>query len=72
MNQQTSPKKTYLKDFFIYKKKHFWFIIPSIIFYHNKHEFLETGVYTPSWAITLRWLNFVMGIQIQEAYKINQ
>ena len=72
MNQQTKPKTIYLKDFFLYKKRNYWYIIPSIIYYYNKREFLETGVYTPSWAITLRWLNFVMGIQIQQAYEIKE
>ncbi len=62
-------KKTYIKDFFIIKKKYHWFILPSLIFYHNKKEFLETGVYTPSWGISLRWLIFMIGFQIQQAYE---
>ena len=60
--------KKYEKDFFIIKKKHFWFIIPTIIIFYNKETFLETGVYTPSWGLTLRWLNIMAGIQIQEVY----
>jgi hypothetical protein len=65
-------KKVYLKDFFIYKKKHHWFIIPTVVFYYDKNTFLETGVYTPSWGLTLRWFTFMIGFHIQEAYEINQ
>ena len=62
-------KKKYCKDFFIYKKRHHWFIIPTIVFFYNKTEFLETGVYTPSWGLTVRWLTYMIGVQIQETYK---
>ena len=62
-------KKVYEKNFFILKKKHHWFILPSIVFYYNKNEFLETGVYTPSWGITIRFLIFMIGFQIQETYE---
>jgi len=62
-------KKTYIKDFFIYKKRHHWFLIPTIVFFYNKTEFLETGVYTPSWGLTIRWLTYMIGVQIQETYK---
>ena len=68
----TTTKKIYHKDFFIYKKKHHWFIIPTIVFFHNKETFLETGIYTPSWGLTIRWLTFMLGVQIQEAYKITE
>lgn len=62
-------KKVYEKNFFILKKKHHWFILPSIVFYYNKNEFLETGIYTPSWGITIRFLIFMIGFQIQETYE---
>ena len=62
-------KKTYIKDFFIYKKRHHWFLIPTIVFFYNKTEFLQTGVYTPSWGLTVRWLTYMIGVQIQETYK---
>jgi hypothetical protein len=62
-------KKKYCKDFFIYKKRHHWFLIPTIVFFYNKTEFLETGVYTPSWGLTVRWLTYMIGVQIQETYK---
>ena len=62
-------KREYLKDFFIYKKKHHWFIIPTIVFFYNKETFLETGVYSPSWGVTMRWLTFMIGFQIQQGYE---
>ena len=62
-------KKKYYKDFFIYKKKHHWYLIPTIVFFYNKTEFLETGVTSPSWGLTVRWLTYMMGIQIQETYE---
>ena len=61
-------KKKYDTDFFIYNKKHHWFLLPTIVFFHNKETFLETGVYTPSWGITIRWLTFMIGLHIQETY----
>jgi hypothetical protein len=61
-------KKQYSKDFFIIKKKHHWFIIPTIIYFYNKNTFLETGVYTQSWGVSVRWLVFMIGFQIQEIY----
>jgi hypothetical protein len=65
-------KKVYLKDFFVYKKKHHWFIIPTVVFFYNKQTFLETGVCSPSWGLTIRWLTYMIGFQIQEGYEINQ
>jgi hypothetical protein len=62
-------KREYLKDFFIYKKKHHWFLIPTIVFFYNKETFLETGVYSPSWGVTMRWLTFMIGFQIQLGYE---
>jgi hypothetical protein len=61
-------KKKYYKDFFIYKKRHHWFLIPTIVFFYNKTEFLETGVHTPSWGLTVRWLQYMVGVQIQKIY----
>jgi len=62
-------KKIYEKDFFIYNKKHHWFIIPTIVFFYNKETFLETGVYSPSCGLTIRWFTYMIGFQIQESYK---
>jgi len=64
--------KNYDKDFFIYKKKHHWFIIPTVVFFYNKDTFLETGVTSPSWGLTIRWLTYMVGVQIQEGYKIKK
>jgi hypothetical protein len=60
--------KKYSKDFFVYNKRHHWFIIPTIVFFYNKETFLETGVYTPSFGLTIRWLTFMIGFQIQQEY----
>lgn len=56
----------YLTDFFIYKKKHHWFIIPTIVFFYDKETFFETGVYSPSFGFTFRWLILFMGFQVQK------
>jgi hypothetical protein len=60
--------KKYSKDFFVYNKRHHWFIIPTIVFFYNKETFLETGVYTPSFGLIIRWLTFMVGFQIQQEY----
>jgi hypothetical protein len=60
--------KKYSKDFFVYNKRHHWFIIPTVVFFYNKETFLETGVYTPSFGLTIRWLTFMVGFQIQQEY----
>jgi hypothetical protein len=60
--------KKYSKDFFVYNKRHHWFIMPTIVFFYNKETFLETGVYTPSFGLTIRWLTFMVGFQIQQEY----
>jgi hypothetical protein len=65
-------KKYYHKDFFIYKKKHHWFIIPTIVFFYNKRTFLNTGEYTPAWGVTVRWLIFMVGFQVQQGYEISK
>lgn len=56
-------------DFFVYKKKHHWFIFPSIVFYYNPSEYYNDGKYSPSYGLTLRWLIFMVGIQIQRIYE---
>ena len=35
--------KNYYKDFFVYKKKHHWYILPAFIFYYDKDEYFEDG-----------------------------
>ena len=64
--------KTYLKDFYVKKIYYHWYILPTIIFYYNKNEFLETGVYTPAWSLVFKWLKFQIGFQIQTAYEKNK
>lgn len=69
MTTETTTKKIYHKDFFIYNKRHHWFIIPTVVFFYNKYTFLNGGEYTPAWGLTIRWLTFMAGIQIQEGYE---
>jgi hypothetical protein len=69
MTMMMTKNKIYDKHFFIYNKKHHWFIIPTVVFFYNKETFLETGVYTPSWGLTIRWLTYMIGFQIQEGYE---
>lgn len=58
-------KKIWEKDFFVINKKHHWFIIPTLVISYNKNTFFETGIYTPSFGITFRWLTIMIGFQIQ-------
>jgi hypothetical protein len=60
---QKEPK--FLTDFFIYRKKYHWFIIPTIIFFYRKDVFFETGITSPAIGLSFRWLTFFMGIQVQ-------
>ena len=69
MTTETTTKKIYHKEFFMYNYRHPWFIIPTVVFFYNKHTFLNTGEYTPAWGLTIRWLTFMAGIQIQEGYE---
>lgn len=61
--------KKYHKDFFIYKKKHHWYILPAIIFYYDKYSYYDDGKSAPSWGLTIRWFTFMVGIQIQKIYE---
>jgi hypothetical protein len=62
----TNKEPKYLTDFFIYKKKFHWFIIPTIVFFYRKDVFFETGITSPAFGISFRWLTFFMGVQIQK------
>jgi hypothetical protein len=61
-----SKEPKYLTDFFILKKKHHWFIIPTIIFFYRKETFFETGIYSPAFGLSIRWLTLFIGLQIQK------
>ena len=61
MNKE--PK--YLTDFFLYNKKYHWFIILTVVFFYRKDVFFETGLTTPAFGLSVRWLTFFMGIQFQ-------
>ncbi len=59
-------KKIYHKDFFIYHKKHHWFIIPTIVFYYRKTQDLHVTEPIKTWGLTIRFLTYMMGIQIEQ------
>ena len=59
-------EKKYFIDFFIIKKKHHWFLLPTPIFSYNKYEFFETGGTSPSIGFSLRFLIFMIGVQAQK------
>lgn len=56
----------YFSDFFVYRKKHHWFIIPTFIFYYQEETFVETGMYSPSFGLCFRWLTFMAGLSFQK------
>jgi hypothetical protein len=45
-------------------------LIPTICFLYNKYGFFETGVYTPQFVLSIKFLTFQFGIDIQlDPYK---
>mgnify|MGYP000023194092 CR=1 FL=1 len=70
MKNENKTKIVWDKDFFIYNKRYHWFIIPTFVFFYSKEVFLETGVYTPAWGFTFRWLTIMIGVQFQKSYEI--
>jgi hypothetical protein len=40
-------------------------LIPTICFIYNKYSFFETGVYTPQFVLSIKFLSFQFGIDIQ-------
>ena len=55
-------------DFFIYWVSLNFYILPTIVVYNNKKEFLETGVYSPCWGVSICWLTFGIGIKVQKTH----
>ena len=55
----------YVTDYFVYKKKNHWFIIPTVVVSYNKYEFWETGVQTPAFGISIRWFQYMVGFVSQ-------
>lgn len=62
----TTKEPKYLKDFFIYNKRYHWFLIPTVVFYYRKDVFFETGITSPAFGLSVRWLTFFMGVQFQK------
>jgi hypothetical protein len=61
----TTKEPKYLTDFFIYNKRYHWFIIPTVVFFYRRDVFFETGLCTPAFGFSVRWLTFFMGVQFQ-------
>ena len=61
----TTKEPKYLTDFFIYNKRYHWFIIPTVVFFYREDVFFETGLCTPAFGFSVRWLTFFMGVQFQ-------
>jgi hypothetical protein len=53
----------------VYNKKHHWFIIPAVVFYYDKYSIYDDLNMAPSWGLTIRWLTFMAGFQIQKLNK---
>ena len=66
MSQFNCMLKNYYKDFFVYKKKHHWYILPAIIFYYDKYSIYDDGKMAPSYGLTIRWLQYMIGFQLQK------
>jgi hypothetical protein len=62
----TNREPKYFFDYFIYKKNFHWFVIPTIVIYYNKHAFVENNSTTLSFGVSLRWLIYFGGIQLQK------
>ena len=45
------------------------FLLPTIVLFYRKDYFWETGVYTPAFGITFKWLKFYIGFKIQKYYE---
>lgn len=57
-------KPIFFNTFFKYP--HTFYIIPTMCLYYNPNEFLETGIYSRAFGITLSWLSWGWEIIIQD------
>ena len=57
--------KNFYTDYFVYNKRHHWFILPAIVFYYDRYSIYDDSHMAPSWGLTIRWLTFMAGFQIQ-------
>lgn len=44
------------------------FLIPTVVVFYREDCFWETGVYTPAFGITFKWLKFYFEFKIQKYY----
>lgn len=62
-------KTKYETRFYIRNKSYNFFLLPTIVFFYRKDYFFETGVYTPAFGITFKWLKFYIGFKIQKYWE---
>jgi hypothetical protein len=56
----------YSSRFFMLTKLGEIHLIPTIAIYFSKHSFFETGVYTPQLVVSIKFLKYQVGIDIQQ------
>ena len=52
----------------IFRHNGYFMFVPCISIWYDKYRFLETGLYTPSFGITLGWINFTYSLTFQKGY----
>ena len=57
--------RKYYVDYFVYRKRYYWFIIPSLVFYYDNDNYYDELKVGPSFGLTIRWLTFMAGFQVQ-------
>ena len=53
-------------DWFFIKRLGEIHLIPTICLLYNKYSFYETGVYTPQFVFSIKFLTFQSGLSIQK------
>jgi hypothetical protein len=53
-------------DYFIRWGRKEWYIIPTIVFFHNPYQFWMTGETSPGWGLYFQWLKLTLGLQSQK------
>lgn len=48
--------------------KGYFMFIPSISIWYDKYRYPETGLYTPSFGITIGWVNLTYSLIFQKSY----
>lgn len=58
-------EKKYDIRFYSKKDGYVLFIIPTIVFFYRSDYFWESGVHTPAFGMSFKWLKFNIGFMIQ-------